>query len=77
MKRTGLGQVRHLATPLLWVQAIVAQGRCTISKKLGKENVADAGTKYLTWPELEKHVTRMGFVFLKESQHSLALKAQF
>ena len=73
LKRTGLGQVRHIATPLLWVQAIVAQGRCTVSKKPGKENIADAGTKYLTGPELERHILNMGFVYLDEIKHSLAL----
>jgi hypothetical protein len=45
--RRGVGRVRHLHTPSLWVQRYVQEGRLTLSKVPGEKNVADIGTKHL------------------------------
>ena len=75
LKRTGLGRARHVATPLLWVQAVVADGRCSVYKVKGTENVADLGTKDLTGPKVQEIMQELGYEFPKV-QSNLALKAQ-
>ena len=75
MKRTGLGKVRHLALPLLWLQAAVRNGRIHPFKEPGETNVADAGTKYLAGPRLWELVQKLGYHELTGSSN-LALKAQ-
>ena len=59
--RRGLGKVRHIASELLWVQQVVAQQRARITKINGKTNSADLGTKYLSFPEIRRHLSSIGF----------------
>ncbi|CAK0857324.1 unnamed protein product [Prorocentrum cordatum] len=63
MKRSGLGRVRHIAVPLLWIQDAVRESRIRVFKEKGLENVADAGTKYLSGPKLEAIMERLGYVY--------------
>ena len=63
LKRTGLGKVRHIATPLLWAQAVVAEGRCQVQKEKGEANPADLGTKYLAGPRTLELAKAIGYSF--------------
>ena len=62
-KRRGLGKVRHLHCSDLWIQEAVRQERVELLKVLGTENPADALTKYLDGPSLQKAVERMGLYY--------------
>ena len=75
LKRTGLGKVRHIATPLLWAQAVVAEGRCQVQKEKGEANPADLGTKYLAGPRTLELAKAIGYIF-KSDKSPIALKAQ-
>ena len=68
-QRRGVGKIRHLHTPLLWVQQRVEQG-LRIRKIPGTENAADMGTKYLGGPEIAKYMAECGFT-LMEGRSSL------
>ena len=46
--RRGVGEVRHVHTPALWVQRFVQEGKVKLDKVPGIGNVADLGTKHLT-----------------------------
>ena len=75
-KRQGIGRIRHLHTPLLWVQQKRANKEIEVSKTPGRENPADLGTKELSRPDMDKHLKRCYFVFLA-GRHPKALSAQF
>eukprot|EP00959_Pyramimonas_sp_CCMP1952_P458657 9476979-Pyramimonas_sp.AAC.1 len=75
MKRSGLGRVRHIAVPLLWIQDAVRESRIRVFKEKGLENVADAGTKYLSGPKLEAIMERLGFVY-QAGESALGLRVQ-
>ena len=62
-RRLGVGNIRHQDTALLWVQQKVRTGEVDLKKVLGTENPADALTKFLSGPELQKHVSAMGLEF--------------
>ena len=64
-RRLGIGKIRHLDTSLLWIQHKVRSGDVSMAKVLGSDNPADALTKFLSGPDLRKHVLRMGLVFEK------------
>ena len=53
--RIGLGKVRHLETSQLWLQSKDASGDVSVHKIDGKDNVADALTKYLSGPDMSLH----------------------
>ena len=53
-RRRGLGKIRHLDCTDLWIQEKVRSGAVKLSKILGTENPADAFTKYLDRPLLDK-----------------------
>ena len=61
--RAGLGKVRHLCTQALSLQETRQEGRFKFTKVPGEANPADAGTKYMAGPLLEKHVAAMGAKF--------------
>ena len=61
--RAGLGKVRHLRTQALWLQETRQEGRLKFTKVPGEANPADAGTKYMAAPLLNKHVAAMGAKF--------------
>ena len=53
--RLGAGRIRHIHAPALWLQQEVIDSRVGMDKVHGLENPADAGTKHLTGPELDRH----------------------
>ena len=55
--RRGVGKVRHLHTPLLWVQAALESGSFALAKVGGKSNCADLATKHLAEAEMLKCLT--------------------
>ena len=61
-RRGGIGKVRHLDVSLLWIQAAIRRKQFILRKVLGTENIADALTKYLDRPDLEKHTANMHVV---------------
>ena len=68
--RRGVGKVRHLHTPLLWVQQKVDEG-LVVRKIGGKDNIADMGTKYLSGPDIQRYMKECGFS-MKEGKSVLA-----
>ena len=74
-RRTGLGKTRHVATALLWIQAVIKKGTVKLFKEPGTENVADAGTKYLSGPKMEVIMDKMGFEY-KEGASQMGFKVQ-
>ena len=63
--RRGVGKIRHLHTPLLWVQTRVRRGDLRLEAVPGDTNIADLGTKPLAGPKLEELLHRCGFRFLE------------
>ena len=61
--RQGLGQLRHLETGYLWLQDVLSRKRLSIRKVKGTENLADLGTKYLKFEDIERHLRFLGFSF--------------
>ena len=59
-RRLGVGKIRHLDTGLLWIQDKVRSGEVGLFKIPGPENPSDSLTKFISGPELHKHMTRMG-----------------
>ncbi len=43
-QRRGVGRIRHIHTPSLWLQRAVRDKRVQLDKTPGKENPADLGT---------------------------------
>ena len=43
--RRGVGRVRHLDAPLLWLQQLCAEGVVEVRARLGERNEADLGPK--------------------------------
>ena len=73
-QRRGAGRIRHIATPTLWLQKAVAEGKVKVNKVAGPENPADLGTKYLSGKDIHKIWKQCGFVSLS-GQSDIALKA--
>ena len=73
-QRRGAGRIRHIATPTLWLQKAVSDGKVKVSKLAGKENPADLGTKYVGRKDIEKIWKTCGFQVLK-GDSKIALKA--
>ena len=72
--RRGAGRIRHIATPTLWLQRAVSDGKILISKVPGDQNPADLGTKHLDRKTIERVWTQCGFVAIK-GRSNIALKA--
>ena len=72
--RRGVGRVRHVHTPLLWVQDWQRRGDFRVVKIPGPKNVADLGTKPLPGPSVANYMGQMDFTF-EVRPSSLALKA--
>ena len=72
-KRRGLGKIRHLSTSDLWIQEALRKERLQLIKVLGTENPADALTKYLDGPTLNKAIARMNLEF-REGRAKSALE---
>ena len=56
LARRGVGRVRHLETPTLWVQRAVELKRFSVCTVPGKSNPGDLGTKYLDQQTLLRHL---------------------
>ena len=72
--RRGAGRIRHIATPTLWLQCAVQDGRIKLAKIPGKENPADLGTKHVEREVIDRTLKQCGFMRL-EGQSAKALKA--
>ena len=59
--RSGLGKVKHMAVPLLWLQGMVQRRKLSIVKVPGASNPADLLTKYLGADLITKNLTALGF----------------
>ena len=73
-QRRGAGRIRHIATPTLWLQKAVSEGKVKVSKLPGTENPADLGTKYLGRKDIERIWKQCG-MYLAKGSSQLALKA--
>ena len=73
--RRGVGKVRHLHTPCLWLQKHIQDRRIELMKVDGLKNWADAGTKHLDAKSLWKCVNGMN-VYIREGEPQLALKVR-
>ena len=59
-RRVGIGKLRHLDTSLLWIQQKVRDKEVQMTKVPGKENPGDSFTQYISGPEIQSHLARMG-----------------
>ena len=73
-ERRGVGRVRHLHTPLLWLQSAVQRKLLQLHKVSGEENPADLGTKHVEGPKMWRFLRAMGH-FAVQGRSDLALKA--
>ena len=73
-QRRGIGRVRHLHAPLLWVQRVFHDRRAELKKVRGTENPADLGTKVLSGPDLWKCLKLLNFT-ARVGKSDLALEA--
>ena len=71
--RRGVGRVRHLHTPSLWIQRHVQDGTIELSKVDGDRNWADLGTKHLDGKKMWMCANGMGIV-RRDGQSALSLK---
>ena len=58
-RRRGLGRIRHLAVADLWLQDKVRNNELSVHKVAGKDNPADALTKFVDAATLQKALARM------------------
>ena len=73
--RRGAGRIRHIATPTLWVQKMVQDGKVKVSKIPGNTNPADLGSKHLDAASIQKHLARCKFAF-RAGRSDIALRAE-
>ena len=73
-ERRGVGRVRHLHVPLLWIQRVVQEGRLRIRKVDGTSNVADMGTNHVEAALIRRFLKALCFEE-KVGRSRLALKA--
>ena len=66
--------MRHLHTPVLWLQRVVQQKLIKVANIAGADNVSDIGTKYVDGALLRRHLAVMGFV-VRQGRSKLALRA--
>ena len=70
-QRRGAGQIRHIATPTLWLQQAVSDGRLVVTKVKGDINPADLGTKHVPDGVIQHAWETMGF----ETREGVSAKA--
>ena len=73
--RRGAGRTRHIATPTLWVQKLVQDGKVKVSKIPGSANPADLGSKHSDAASILKHLTRCKCAF-RTGRSDKALRAE-
>ena len=71
LRDVGSEKVRHIEVHQLLLQDRVARGDLRIRKVDGKENPADARTKYVDRAKLEKHMQQVG-LHNSEGRHAMA-----
>ena len=59
--RRGIGKIRHLHIPLLWIQEKVSPKGITTKEIDGTTNTADIGTKVLSEMEYDKFLEELVF----------------
>ena len=59
--RRGIGKIRHMAVPLLWLQDRVGKGDVALVKVAGCENPSDLMTKHLAGPDMRKCLYKLCF----------------
>ena len=59
--RRGAGRIRHIATPTLWLQQAVHEGRIVVLKVKGTANPADLGTKHVEKAIIDHAWKTMGY----------------
>ena len=57
--RRGVGEIRHMETRMLWLQAEIQHRRVALGRVPGKYNPADLMTKYLPELEVREHLSRV------------------
>ena len=73
-ERRGVGKMRHLHTPLLWLQGRVKQGDLKLSKVSNTTNWSDLATKVQDARWMNECLQQCGFRIVK-GRASLALRA--
>ena len=68
--RRGLGKVKHIELNQLWMQDKVCKGIIVVDKVRTEENIADALTKPLGGPDLNKHARLVGME-LRDGRHRI------
>ena len=69
--RTGIGKVKHMAVPLLWLQGMVQCQKLSIVRIPGKVNPADLLTKYLTADLIVQNLRLLGFGSAEGRTHQI------
>lgn len=72
--RRGVGRIRHIHTPSLWLQRSVHNRRVAMDKIPGKINPADVGTKFVNGESIRQMWDLCGFVLIAGTS-AKALKA--
>ena len=72
--RRGVGGVRHIHTPTLWLQQTVARRKLLLVKIPGDDNTSDIGTKVLTAERMWSLLDMLGLRVVPRSP--LQLEAQ-
>ncbi len=73
-QRIGLGKLRHLEVSQLWLQNKVASGDIVVKKLKGADNIAEAMTKFLSGPDIDR-MCSMGGLRRSDDRHPSALRA--
>ena len=63
--RRGLGKMRHLEVKDLWLQQEVLEGKISVKKVWGTENMADLMTKYLNKEEMRDRMRRASLLLIE------------
>ena len=63
--RRGLGKMRHLEVKDLWLQQEVLEGKISVKKVWGTENMADLMTKYLNKEEIRDRLRRASLLLIE------------
>ena len=66
LHRQGIGKLKHVDVPYLWVQDEIRSQRLRVRRVRSEENVADLGTKPLSKTVIAKHCLTLGYVNMDE-----------
>lgn len=71
----GYGKAKHIVRNLLWIQQRVKQGIVNTNKVHTDVNIADLGTKHLSYDRIVRLLSLMG-LSLSSKDQSFGFKAQ-